>query len=81
MSTVVDCTPYQVYHILQIIYGGKSFAAFADQSEIAKLAIGSGYTTLMPNRESYPANYSLISHTAKVFHLKRFAKYGMCTPH
>ena len=46
-------------------------------SEIA-YAIGFGYTRLASNYncKSFPANYSLILHTAKVFHLERFAMYG-----
>ena len=36
-----------------------------------------GYTRLMSNRKSFPANYSLILNTAKVFHLEQFATYGI----
>ena len=41
-------------------------------------AIGFGYTPLTSNCGSFSANCSIILHTAKVFHLKRFAMYGMC---
>ena len=39
--------------------------------------IGFGYTTLKSNYESIQANYSLFPHTAKVFHLKQCAMYGI----
>ena len=35
-------------------------------------AIGFGYTRLTSNHKSFPANYSLILHTAKAFLLEQF---------
>ena len=34
------------------------------------------HTRLLSNHECFPANYSLILHTVKLFHLERFAIYG-----
>ena len=66
----------------------KIFTVFVDQSIITKLsseiacAIGFAHTRLPSNCECFPVNYSLVLHTAKFFHLKRFAIYGnwLCDP-
>ena len=40
-------------------------------------AISYGHTRLPLNRECFPVDYSLVLHTAKLFHLKQFAIHGI----
>ena len=61
----------------------KSFMVFVDRLVTMKLsseiacAVGFGHARLPSNHKCFPANYSLFSHTVKLFHFKWFAIYGI----
>ena len=61
----------------------EKFGGFADRSVKQNFSseivcvIGFDHTRLLSNHEYFPANYSLVLHTMKLFHLERFAIYGI----
>ena len=55
----------------------RGFHGLIGNHETFLVKSGFGHTELPSNCECFPANYSLVLHTAKLFHLKRFAIYNI----